>query len=150
MYYGFNSFTDHNKSDTPKSFYYFLFFHIKFRIYCFPFKFTIMYITGVFSILHWLRNESFQKFLLPWRIEMEGLSYTSLFPLSSTTCTFSYNYKNWISKGKVDKVSELLERTDSWSDLLAGWRVKVISFKAYLFKAWQSEKFVWLPGCSSQ
>lgn len=70
------------------------------------------------------------------------------FPLSSAICTFSY--KNWISTGKINKVSELLERTDSWSDLLVGWRVKVIFFKAYLFRTWQSEKFSWLSGCSSQ
>lgn len=45
--------------------------------------------------------------------KMEGVSYTSMFPLSCITCAFSNNYMYLISKGKVDGVSELLERTQS-------------------------------------
>lgn len=50
MYNAFNSFTDYNKSDTTKSFYYFFIFHIKFRIYCLPLKFAIVYVIGWVSL----------------------------------------------------------------------------------------------------
>lgn len=40
---------------------------------------------------------------------MKGLSDTSSFPSPSATCIFSYT--SLVSKGKVDKVSELLEHS---------------------------------------
>lgn len=41
---------------------------------------------------------------------MESLSDIFLFHLPSTTCTFSYNYTNLISRGKVVKVLKVLEK----------------------------------------